>query len=189
MFCTAAIVATVIGKTLARKIKKIGAASLTPNQRIATGIQAMGEIGRKIWMSGLKAWKARAYQPSTSPSGTPIRTARVNPQETRKSEATMYLNNKPFCSSSMMPLRTLPGVGNKSLCDKRTARPHAVRNKAAIPTGRTIRQTIESGSPTRTDVRRGVDVDLRSTEISAPVLFILFRFPGVRLHRALVGHK
>ena len=46
---------TVIGKTLARKIKKIGAASLTPNHKIATGIHAMGEIGRKIWMSGLKA--------------------------------------------------------------------------------------------------------------------------------------
>src|SRR6266568_3681200 len=139
-------------------------------------------------MSGLKAWKARAYQPSTSPSGTPRRTARVNPHDTRNSEATIYLNNKPFCSSSMMPLRTLPGVGNKSLCDKRTARPHTVKNKAAIPTGRTIRQTSESGSPTRTDVRRGVDADLHSTEISAPV-FILFRFPGVRLHRALVGHK
>ena len=55
MFWTAAIVATVIGKTLARKIKKIGAASLTPNQRMATGIQAIGEIGRKIWMKGLKA--------------------------------------------------------------------------------------------------------------------------------------
>ena len=46
MFCTAAMAETVMGKTLARKMRKIGAASVTPNQRIATGIQAMGEIGR-----------------------------------------------------------------------------------------------------------------------------------------------
>ena len=32
----------------AGKIKKIGAASLTPNQRMATGIHAIGEIGRRI---------------------------------------------------------------------------------------------------------------------------------------------
>ena len=56
MFCTAAVAETVIGKTLARKMRKIGATSVMPNQRMATGIQAMGEIGRKIWMIGLKAW-------------------------------------------------------------------------------------------------------------------------------------
>jgi len=42
------MVETVIGNTLARKIRKMGAASLTPNHKIATGIQAMGEMGRKI---------------------------------------------------------------------------------------------------------------------------------------------
>ena len=47
---------TVIGKTLARKIRKTGAASETPNQRIASGIQAIGEIGRRTWISGLNAW-------------------------------------------------------------------------------------------------------------------------------------
>src|ERR1700694_2684509 len=99
MFCTAAIAETVIGKTLARKIRKIGAASLTPNQRMATGIHAIGEIGRRIWRMGLNAWKAREYQPSTRPVGTPIRTASVNPHVTRKRDATMYLNSNPFWAS------------------------------------------------------------------------------------------
>ncbi len=55
MFCTAAVAETVIGKTLARKIRKIGGRVGEPNQRIASGIQAIGEIGRRTWMSGLNA--------------------------------------------------------------------------------------------------------------------------------------
>jgi hypothetical protein len=45
----------VIGNKLARKIRKIGARSLTPNHSIASGIQAIGEIGRSTWMTGLNA--------------------------------------------------------------------------------------------------------------------------------------
>src|SRR5438270_5581424 len=87
-----------------------------------------------------------------------------------------------------MPLATLPGVGNKSLPDQRTARPHKVKNNAAIPTGRTIRHTNESGSPMRPG--RGVaDVDLCSTTASARALFILIWFPCVWLDCAVVGHK
>ena len=36
-------------------MRKIGAALLTPNQITASGIQASGEIGRSIWISGLIA--------------------------------------------------------------------------------------------------------------------------------------
>src|SRR5207253_5700680 len=43
-----------------------------------------------------------------------------------------------------MPRATFPGVGNKSLPDQRTARPHAVRKSAAMPTGLTIRQRSAS---------------------------------------------
>jgi hypothetical protein len=35
------------------KIRKIGETSPTPNHRIASGIQAIGEIGRSIWKIGL----------------------------------------------------------------------------------------------------------------------------------------
>ena len=86
-----------MGKTLARKIRKIGAASDTPNHRMATGIQAMGEIGRNAWISGLNACCARRNQPSISPKGTPTSTASTKPQVTRNSEATMYLKSSPFC--------------------------------------------------------------------------------------------
>src|SRR6266849_5152170 len=88
-----------------------------------------------------------------------------------------------------MPRATLPGVGNKSLCDQRMASPHKVRNSAAMPTGLTIRQSNESGSPKRAALFRGADVDLCSTETSAPALFILIRLPGVGLDRGLISHK
>src|SRR2546421_4829671 len=87
-----------------------------------------------------------------------------------------------------MPRATLPGVGNKSLPDQRTARPHKVKNSAAIPTGRTIRHNSESGSPMRLG-RAVADVDLCSTMASARALFIFIRLPGVWLHCAVVGNK
>ena len=104
MFCTAAMADTVMGKTLARKIRNTGAASDTPNQRMATGIQAMGEMGRNIWIMGLNAWNARPYQPRNNPNGTPNNTASVKPHVTRKSDATMYFNSSPFWMSSRMPI-------------------------------------------------------------------------------------
>src|SRR5437016_1501076 len=144
-------------------------------------------------MKGLNAWNAREYQPRTSPNGTPTTTASVNPHETRNTDATMYFKSKPFWISSTMPLATLPGVGNRSLWDQRTARPHNVKKSAAIPTGRTIRQNNESASPTRvlsrTRAESTVDVDLCPVVISAAVLFIFTRLPSVRLDLGIVGHE
>ncbi len=117
MFCTAAMADTVMGKTLARKMRKIGALSVTLNQRMATGIQAMGEMGRSIWIIGLNAWKAQPYQPSNRPNGTPINTARAKPHVTRNSEATMYFSSNPFWISSTMPRKTSSGLGKISLPD------------------------------------------------------------------------
>jgi hypothetical protein len=97
--------ATVIGNTLARKIRKIGRVSSTPNQRIATGIHAIGEIGRSAWMIGFSARNAGRNQPSTSPSGTPTSTASPNPIVTRNNDATTYLSSRPFRASSTMPPR------------------------------------------------------------------------------------
>src|SRR2546423_12542371 len=87
-----------------------------------------------------------------------------------------------------MPRATLPGVGNRSLPDQRTASPHKVKKSAAIPTGRTIRHNNESGSPKRRE-RGAADVDVCSTIASARALFIFIRFPRVWLHCAVVGHK
>src|SRR5260370_11759531 len=85
-----------------------------------------------------------------------------------------------------MPRATLPGVGNKSLPDQRTAKPHSVRNNAAIPTGRTIRHSNESASQIRLCVV--ADVDLCPMAASLPTLFILLSFPCVGLHRPIIGH-
>src|SRR5262245_3937852 len=145
MFCTAAVAETVIGKTLAKKIRNTGAASETPNQRMATGIQAMGEIGRSTWIIGLKALKAQPNQPRSRPNGTPRSTARKNPQVTRNSEATMYLCNTPFSASSTIPRPTAIGVGNRSLPESRTAPSQERRNAVATSKGR------------RTDVREDED--------------------------------
>jgi len=48
MFCTAAIDETVIGKTLARKIKKHRRGIANPEPENRDGIHAIGEIGRNI---------------------------------------------------------------------------------------------------------------------------------------------
>jgi hypothetical protein len=54
----------------------MGEALPTPNHRIAIGIQAMGEIGRRICTNGLKVMCAPCTQPIHSPSGTATSTAR-----------------------------------------------------------------------------------------------------------------
>jgi hypothetical protein len=41
------------GKKLVRKIMKIAGISPIPNQRIANGAQARGDIGLRNWMKGL----------------------------------------------------------------------------------------------------------------------------------------
>ncbi len=53
MVCTPAVVCTIIGNTDEMKIRKIGETLPTPNHRMASGIHAMGEMGRSIWKIGL----------------------------------------------------------------------------------------------------------------------------------------
>src|SRR6266508_736232 len=100
IFCTAAIEAVMTGNKLARKIRKIGARSLTPNHKIATGIQAIGEIGRNTWMTGLNAWKARPDQPIVTPIGMPITSASEKPAIKAASAA---LNGDLFVGEWLSP--------------------------------------------------------------------------------------
>jgi hypothetical protein len=96
MFWTAAIADTVIGKTLARKIRKIGALSSTPNQRIATGIQAIGENRPEDLDHRIEREEEPLEPAEQSPIGTPTITAPTNPTVTRKSDATMYFSSRPL---------------------------------------------------------------------------------------------
>jgi hypothetical protein len=66
---------SVIGKRDARKMMNTAETSPTPNQRIAMGIHASGEMGRRISMRGAMAIPPRRYQPRTIPSGIPTITA------------------------------------------------------------------------------------------------------------------
>ena len=100
------------GKKQPTKMRKMAARSPTPNQRMAIGIQASGEIGRKICTSGLKAISARRYQPIVSPRGIAVTAARRKPQVTRKSEATTYFSSSPCCRRSPMPRTTPHGPGS-----------------------------------------------------------------------------
>jgi len=61
----------------------IATESRTPYHTIATGIHAIGEIGRKNWISGLIVWYPRAYQPAQRPSGIPTNAAIAKPTATR----------------------------------------------------------------------------------------------------------
>ena len=48
----------IVGNTDARKMRKIGDMSPTPNHRIDGGIQAIGEMGRRIWTIGFNVVNA-----------------------------------------------------------------------------------------------------------------------------------
>ena len=58
---------TTMGKKAPRKIRKTAARSPTPKKMIATGIQAIGLIGRRICRTGFTTWFAAGYQPSVKP--------------------------------------------------------------------------------------------------------------------------
>jgi hypothetical protein len=69
-------VPTTIGKNDERKIRKIGERSPTPNHRIASGIQAIGEIGRRPCTRGFRNACAVANQPINMPTGIASAAAR-----------------------------------------------------------------------------------------------------------------
>src|SRR6516165_4343017 len=97
------------------KIRKIGDRSPTPNQRMAIGIHAIGEIGRSIWKIGLSVRYAPPTQPIQRPSGTATRNASPKPTPTRDSDAPMCCHKVPSRASSHAPVTTCHGVGKMAL--------------------------------------------------------------------------
>ena len=86
-----------------------------PNHRIASGIHAIGEIGRKDCTSGFNASKARVDHPIHRPSGTPTRHARPNPAATRYTLATVYRTIVPSRNICSMATAVSYGVGNTGM--------------------------------------------------------------------------
>jgi hypothetical protein len=64
------------GKKLVRKIMKIAGKSPIPNQRIANGAQASGDMGLRNWIKGLISRLIVWQHPSSIPKGTAMSTAR-----------------------------------------------------------------------------------------------------------------
>jgi len=73
------VVDTTRGKKLARKIRKIAGGSPIPNQSMAIGIHARGDIGRKNWIMGFISKRATFRRPSSIPRGMPRMAAKENP--------------------------------------------------------------------------------------------------------------
>src|ERR1700691_764881 len=144
MVCTPAVVCTTIGKTDAMKIRKIGDALPTPNQRMAIGIQAMGEMGRRIWNTGFSVSNAPATHPIQRPAGTATRTASPKPTATRISEAPMSTHSVPSRASSKAPVSTCQGVGKIALCVAMTASHHAASSTAITASAGTARHERRS---------------------------------------------
>src|SRR5579864_3728813 len=153
MPATAFTAVTVRGKNEARKIRNMAAISPTPNQRILIGIQASGEIGRRIWIKGFKAISDRLFQPSANPKGMAKMAAPVKPQVTRNNDATTYFNNSPRCASSTMPRATARGVGNKWTFWYATAICQTTRSIPMNTTGRsrTVKFIVEDFSAKSSD--------------------------------------
>ena len=121
--------------------------SPTPNHRIAIGIQASGEIGRRIWIIGLSAISARLYQPMTMPRGIAVTTARPKPQVTRNNEATIYFSSNPWRTRSTMPPTTPHGPGSSCPGCRLMAICQTTSSTAMSRSGRSRTSTFEVPVP------------------------------------------
>ena len=125
----------------------MGEASPTPNQRMAIGIQAIGEMGRRIWKMGFSVRYAPRTQPIHNPSGTATQTASPKPAPTRMSEAPMCRHSVPSFNSSSVPVTTAHGVGKITLWVVTTAT-HQMAISAAIDSerGKRFLDSVHGGS-------------------------------------------
>src|SRR5690554_5440508 len=135
MVLTPAAVCTMTGNSAAIKIRKIGEALPTPNQRMDRGIHAMGEMGRRICTRGLSVSCTLLTRPIHNPSGMAMLTARKNPAPTRISEEPMWSHRLPSFTSSKVPLSTAQGVGKIKLFVASTVHHHAPITSASIISG------------------------------------------------------
>src|SRR5205807_1560989 len=130
------LVARTMGKNDARKTRKIGERSPTPNHRIASGIQAIGEIGRSIWTVGLNAVKAVRYHPISIPNGSASSSAIPYPNVTRYSDAVTCRSRVPSFARLAMPRSTAGGVGKMGLPP--AANHHTAGSPTHTPTGSSL---------------------------------------------------
>src|SRR5215468_10126918 len=135
MVWTPAVVSSAMGKKEERKIRKIGARFPTPNQMMARGIHAIGEIGRRICVNGLRATKSPLNHPIKMPSGMAKAAANKYPVPTLKRDAATCSSSVPCCASSAIPRTTFQGEGMMIVPLAATAVHHSAIRKLTRATG------------------------------------------------------
>ena len=118
------VVCTIIGNTDEMKIRKIGEALPTPNQRIAIGIQAIGEIGRSIWKIGFSVVNAPRTQPIHRPSGTATSDGQHEAgADAEQRRADVLPQRAVLRPARSVPVTTCHGVGKIALSRRRDDHP------------------------------------------------------------------
>ena len=80
---TPAMVFISTGKKAPSAMRKKAGGLPRPNQRMASGMKAMGGMGRRIWSSGLKSWLTQSFAPMSRPSGSASPAPMAKPPSTR----------------------------------------------------------------------------------------------------------
>ena len=114
------------------KIRKIGDRSPTPNQRIAIGIHAIGEIGRSIWKIGLSVRNAPPTQPIQRPSGTRDQKRQPEADADAEQRGSDVLPQGAVLRELAMPRRRLATASERSRCRSARRRSTRPRSGAAI---------------------------------------------------------
>ncbi len=92
---TPAMVFISTGKNAPRAMRNSAGGLPRPNQRMASGMKAMGGMGRRSCSTGLRRWWTTGHEPMASPSGRARPAPSANPAAMRSSEAAASRGSSP----------------------------------------------------------------------------------------------
>src|SRR5438270_5126011 len=118
---TPAMVESRVGKNVATHTTNTLPASPMPNHRMASGIQASGEIGRKISTKGSTICSNRCDHPMASPSGIAIAPVIIHAENTRARLMPVCTNSSPLANSVQNSLAASTGGGSSETCGLNSA--------------------------------------------------------------------
>src|SRR5229473_7400923 len=118
---TPAMVESRVGKKVATHTTNTLPASPMPNHRMASGIQASGEIGRKISTKGSAICSNRCDQPMASPSGIAIAPVMIHAENTRARLVPVCTNSSPLANSVQNSPAASTGGGSSETCGLNSA--------------------------------------------------------------------
>src|SRR6267142_3534548 len=118
---TPAMVESRVGNRVATQTTKTLPASPIPNHRMASGIQASGEIGRKISTNGSTIRSMRRYHPMASPSGIANAAVMVHADNTRARLVPVCTNSSPLANSVQNSPAASTGGGSSETCGLNSA--------------------------------------------------------------------